>query len=223
MERRLNLLKSLAGEFLGQESCGHDFLHCVRVASLANQIASTDYPGLNLEIINAAAFMHDICRPWEQQTGKSHFSEEALNLIDEQLVSAKFLPEERLKIIDIIRWHDVYDRSVIPSASMCEELLIHQDADRLDAMGAIGIARTFAFGGARNCPMYTPGERLEFDGHFVEDPSKRTSTIAHFYEKLLKLKDNMNTPTGKSFASVRHQRMERFLEDFFEEWKVGEY
>ena len=99
------------------------------------------------------------------------------------------------------------------------ELQIIQDADNLDAIGAIGIARTFAFGGVHNVQMYFPGENLKFNNDFVENPQNlNTSTIAHFYEKLLKLKDNMNTKTAKQIAQKRHQFMEDFLQQFFEEW-----
>ena len=218
MTNKLEDLKSCATEFLQNESCGHDFLHCVRVMKIADEIAKADYPSINLEIINAAALMHDICRPWEHKTGRSHFCEEALALINVQLEKSSYRGEDRLKILDIIRWHDIYDSAAIPSSSLSDELRVHQDADRIDAMGAIGIARTFAFGGARNLPLYIPGENLEFQNYFVDSPSNRTSTIAHFYEKLLKLRDQMHTPTGRRLAEIRHSRMERFLSEFFEEW-----
>jgi uncharacterized protein len=218
MSQRLERLKEAARSFLAEESCGHDFLHCLRVAAVADEIAVTDYPELNFEVLAAAAIMHDVCRPWEKKTGLSHFSEEALSIIDSQLVIADYLQNERVQILDIIRWHDVYDSAAIPQGSLTQELLVHQDADRLDAMGAIGIARTFAFGGANNCPIYIPGENLDFNNYFVESPAHRTSTIAHFYEKLLKLREQMNTPSGRALAQVRHDRMERFLSEFFEEW-----
>jgi uncharacterized protein len=99
------------------------------------------------------------------------------------------------------------------------ELQVLQDADNLDALGAVGIARTFAFGGANDLAIYNPGENLHFDKDFIEDPSHRTSTIAHFYEKLLKLKENMNTKTGKKLARQRHKIMEDFLDQFFAEWE----
>lgn len=218
MTNRLDSLKTCAAGLLENESCGHDFLHCMRVAKIAEKIAKVDFPSINLELLNAAAIMHDICRPWEHKTGRCHFSEEALDLIDVQLKAAGYSCDERPKILDIIRWHDVYDPEAIPGSSFTDELRVHQDADRIDAIGAIGIARTFAFGGARNLPMYVPGESLEFDNFFVESPGKRTSSIAHFYEKLLKLRGDMHTMTGKRLAETRHDRMERFLSEFFEEW-----
>lgn len=218
MNAKIEALKSCARGFLEEESCGHDFLHCIRVVRIAEEIAKADYPSINLEILCAAALMHDIFRPWEHKTGRSHFSEEALRLIDGHLETSGFDVDGRLKVVDIIRWHDVYDPTAIPVGSITDELHVHQDADRIDAMGAIGIARTFAFGGARNLPLFVPGENLEFTDYFLESPSHRTSTIAHFYEKLLKLREQMHTPTGKRLAEIRHNRMERFLLEFFEEW-----
>jgi len=222
MSADLEILKTCAREFLESESCGHDFLHCMRVAKHAEQISREEFPSVNLNVIKAAALMHDICRPWESKTGRSHFCEEALTLIEAQLYKSGFDLDMRVQILDVIRWHDVYDPARLPSASLTAELRIHQDADRLDAIGAIGIARVFAFGGARSRPLYVPGENLNFNDYFVESPDRRTSTIAHFYEKLLKLRDEMHTDTGKRLAIVRHQRMEQFLDDFFDEWQVSD-
>lgn len=219
MTGSLETLKTCVRAFLASESCGHDFLHCLRVMKNANAIANANSASVDRGILSAAALVHDLCRPWERQTGRSHFCDEALALIDTQLERSDFHPEQRLKILDIVRWHDVYDPTEIPTKSFTEELRIHQDADRLDAMGAIGIARTFAFGGANGLPIYVPSENLKFDNVFVEDPAHRTSIIAHFHEKLLKLRDQMHTPKGKEIAVTRHQRMEKFLSDFFEEWQ----
>lgn len=215
---KLEKLKVCAQRFLKTESCGHDYFHCLRVVKIAGEIAHSDYSGVDTGILTAAALMHDVCRPWEKETGLSHFCEDALRLIDGQLAEAEYSDAERLKIIDIVRWHDVYDLSKIPNLSLSNELLIHQDADRVDALGAIGIARTFAFGGSRNLPLFIPGENLSFGEHYIDSPDNRRSSIAHFYEKLLKLKDSMNTTTGKRLAEARHSRMERFLEEFFDEW-----
>jgi len=121
------------------------------------------------------------------------------------------------EILDVIAKHDIYDWSEKDSSKSIE-LRIVQDADNLDAIGAIGVGRTFKFGGAHNNPMYIPDENLNFEEDFVEDGTT-TSTIAHFHEKLLKLKDNMNTPTGINLAEGRHQFMLDFVDQFLNEWK----
>jgi uncharacterized protein len=95
---------------------------------------------------------------------------------------------------------------------MSDEFMIVQDADRLDAIGAIGIARAFSYGGFRNNPIYIPDE--------ISSGVSR-STIGHFHDKLLKLKDLMNTPAGRKIAEERHKILERFLEEFYREWNQG--
>lgn len=200
---------------LEAESCGHDYYHAERVFKNALKIQKSENRG-DVYIIGVAALAHDLCRPWEKQTGKSHFGEEALSIIAEILLNAGVLKEHLASIIEVIRFHDVYDWDNPQTKSI--ELQIVQDADRLDAIGALGIARTFAFGGAHGLTMYEPGENLNFTTAFIDAPDHRTTTIAHFYEKLLKLHTNMNTETGSAMAAVRQARMEQFLSDFFAEW-----
>lgn len=139
--------------------------------------------------------------------------------IIENVLRKSAVSESRIKsILDIVALHDIYDWSE-KMKNKSIELQVVQDADNLDAIGAIGIGRTFAFGGANALPMYIPGENLTFKKDFIEDPSHRTSTIAHFYEKLLRLKQNMNTKTGVELAEQRNKVMENFLSQFFDEWE----
>ena len=203
-------------KYLEDESSGHDFFHAARV--LNNALYIQKFEGGDTFIIGAAALVHDICRPWEKKTGRSHFGEEALKIIEGVLKDAYVPPEKNKAILDIVAVHDIYDWTD-KQINKSIELQILQDADNLDAIGAIGIARTFAFGGAHGLTMYSPGENLSFDKDFVEDPNHRSTTIAHFYEKLLKLKDNMNTKKGIELAGKRHKLMEDFLKEFFDEWE----
>jgi uncharacterized protein len=201
--------------FLEAEACGHDYFHAERVFKNSLYIHAQENAG-DRYIIGVAALAHDLCRPWEKQTGKSHFGEEALEIINATLSSVGVLDTHLPAIIEVIRYHDVYDWDNPQPKSI--ELQIVQDADNLDAIGALGIARTFAFGGANGLQMYEPGENLDFAAAYIDNPNHRTTTIAHFYEKLLKLQDHMNTTTGKRLGHLRHERMEHFLTDFFAEW-----
>ena len=208
-------LKVLVKEFLEKDSSGHDYYHAERVFNSALTLQAEE--GGNLVAIGCAALTHDICRPWEKETGKPHYGDEALEIIRNVLQRTNINSSDLDVTLEIIRYHDIYDwTDKMDNKSI--ELQVVQDADNLDAIGALGIARTFAFGGSHGLEMYVPGESLVFSEDFVEDPGHRTSTIAHFYEKLLKLKENMNTKTGLRLAAGRHLVMERFLEDFFEEW-----
>lgn len=216
MDIDFNNVAKIVKSQLERESSGHDFYHAERVFKNALTIQAIE--GGDRHVIGVAALVHDLCRPWEKRTGnKSHFGEEALEIIKEALVQAGESEVVIGKVLEIVMMHDVYDWSNPIEKSI--ELRVVQDADNLDAIGALGIGRTFAFGGAHGLNMYVPGESLNFDADFKEDPDHRTSTIAHFYEKLLKLKENMSTETGKRMAEVRHKRMETFLEDFFSEWE----
>jgi uncharacterized protein len=215
MDPLITTLESEVKTFLEKSACGHDFHHAQRVFKASKTIQEKE--GGDFFIIGCSALVHDICRPWEKETGKSHFGEEAIEIIREVLVRCK-IPQPHIEsILEVVRHHDIYDWTDKKSKSI--ELQVMQDADRLDAIGAMGVSRAFAFGGSANRPIYIPDENLAFDKDFVDNPNNRTSTIAHFYEKLLKLKDNMNTPTGKQMALERHHFMETFLNQFFNEWE----
>ena len=202
--------------YLVEESSGHDFYHAERVYNNAMYLQQKE--GGDRFVIGVAALVHDICRPWEKKTGKLHFGPEALEIIGEVLVKAEVDKQKIEEVLAIVEFHDVYDWSE-KMANKSLELMIVQDADNLDATGALGVARTFAFGGANGLSLYNPGEKLAFDQDYVEKTTDRTSSVAHFYEKLLKLKENMNTATGKKLAEERNQFMVDFLDQFFKEWE----
>lgn len=122
---------------------------------------------------------------------------------------------QKEQILHVVALHDIYDRDNPIEKTI--ELQIVQDADNLDAIGALGIGRTFAFGGAHGLTMYEPGENLHYEKAFEENVGKYTTTVGHFYEKLLKLSEHMNTKTGKQMAKARHEYMEKFLAQFFAE------
>lgn len=165
----------------------------------------------------SCSLVHDICRPREKKTGKSHFWDEALAIISNVLDEVSGLSDEyKEHILYVVALHDMYDREYQIQKTI--ELQIVQDADNLDAIGALGIWRTFTFGGAYGLPMYDPDISYIHKEFFEEVPGQHTpTTVDHFYEKLLKLSQYMNTSTGKQMAHGRHVYMEQFLDQFFAE------
>lgn len=192
---------------------GHDWFHTERVWKLARKIQKLE--GGNLQIIELSALLHDIADP------KFHNGDEDLALE----LSEKFLKNQNVeseiieKVLFIIKHISFKNRKEAPE-NLPLELKIVQDADRLDAIGAIGIARTFNFGGFKNNLMYHPDIKPNMNQTKEEYKTSNGTTINHFYEKLLLLKDGMNTLYAKKLAEERHQFMLLFLEKFYQEWEV---
>lgn len=178
------------------DASGHDFDHTMRVFHMATTIAREE--NADLETVQLAALLHDVDdRKLSPQTCEN--KDNAVSFLRENGVNQEKIKE----IIQIISQISFSAGNGTPSTleGMCV-----QDADRLDAIGAIGIGRAFAFGGSR--------------GRRIHDPEGKdtTTTIQHFYDKLLLLKDRMNTATGKTLAHQRHRFMEDFLQQFYDEW-----
>ena len=196
-------------EFFKEDASGHDFYHTYRVYQLAMTLAENEV--CDREIVALAALLHDVddVKLVKQNAEPYHNAKEFLRGFS--------YPEERVNwIIEAISQISYKGKdSVIPESM---EGKIVQDADRLDAIGAIGIARTFAYGGSRGNPMHIPEMQYRENMSAEEYHSHRGSTINHFYEKLLLLKDSMNTASAKQMAEHRHQYMEEFLTEFYEEW-----
>lgn len=189
---------------------GHDYWHCVRVCHLAMKIQQTE--GGNPLIIQASALLHDLS-DWK-------FQHESRNIPAEEIHAQllNWLPVKPAQsIIEIIR-NISFKGAGVDSPLLSLEGKIVQDADRLDALGAIGIARAFAYGGSRQRPMHDPDTPPVFHRTFEEYQTRQSTTINHFYEKLLLLKDRMNTETGRKLAEERHRFIEQFLVRFFDEW-----
>ncbi len=192
------------------EGSGHDWYHIERVVNLANYIGRKENG--DLFIIEMTALLHDI-DDWKFSKGT-----ETNTTVTETFLKSQNISQEIIdKIITIIRTMS-FKGGVVDSTQNTLEGMIVQDADRLDAIGAIGIARTFAYGGSKHRPIYDPTIKpIDFTS-LEEVKNAENHTINHFYEKLLKLKDLMNTKTAKEIAQERHDFMENFLKEFYKEW-----
>lgn len=198
-----------------RESSGHDIYHLKRVCNLALRIQKEE--GGDREVIAIAALLHDVHRIIERKKGKFCPPKDSLPAI-KKLCQEVGVPKKKIKkILHSIAFHEDYTFSGKGKKVDDIETLIVQDADNLDAMGAIGIARAFAFGGAHKMPLWLP--ELSFDRKTFNESKKDPSTIHNFYSKLLKLKENMNTKTTKITAAKREKTMKKFLREFFREWK----
>ena len=213
MKNHLTLTINFVKEKLEGAEAGHDWFHIERVWKLSKKIAEQE--GGNLEVIELSALLHDIADP------KFHNGDETLAL----KISQNFLEEIHVEgelieqVLFVIKNISFKNRAEAPENPPLE-LQIVQDADRLDAIGAIGIARTFNFGGFKNNLMYHPEIKPNLGMNKEEYKKSNGTTINHFYEKLLLLKDLMNTETAKRIASERHDFMLQFLDEFYKEWNV---
>ncbi len=192
---------------------GHDWFHIERVWKLSKKIAET--VPCNHDVVELAALLHDIADP------KFHNGDENLALkISRDFLECKNVQENIIEqVLYIIKNISFKKRGEVPE-NLPIELRIVQDADRLDAIGAIGIARTFNFGGFKNNLMYHPDIPPKLNMSKEEYKKSNGTTINHFYEKLLLLKDLMNTEKGKEIAQKRHTFMASFLDEFYSEWNV---
>ena len=213
MKNHITLTINFVKEKLEGAEAGHDWFHIERVWKLSKKIAEQE--GGNLEVIELSALLHDIADP------KFHNGDETLALkiskdfLEEIHVNAKLIEQ----VLFVIKNISFKNRAEAPENPPLE-LQIVQDADRLDAIGAIGIARTFNFGGFKNNLMYHPEIKPNLGMNKEEYKKSNGTTINHFYEKLLLLKDLMNTETAKKIASERHNFMLQFLDEFYKEWNV---
>lgn len=197
---------------------GHDWFHIQRVFNTSQRIAKEEQ--VNVLIVSLGALLHDIA------DAKFHNGDETVGpkMAAEFLKSmdvSKDIIEHVVKIIEHISFKVSLKGSKKQQKPFnSKELQVVQDADRLDAIGAIGIARTFNYGGFKNREIYNPDISPNLSMTKEEYKKSTAPTINHFYEKLLLLKDKMNTPTGKKLAEQRHQYMLGFLEQFYAEWNA---
>lgn len=199
---------------MGSEGTGHDWWHVARVLEMAKNIGQQE--GADMFVVELAALLHDIA-DWKFHEGDDTVgSKLAREILTKHQVTSEVV-EQVGEIVEKLSFKGAGVASEMPTI----EGKVVQDADRLDALGAIGVARTFAYGGHAGRPLYDPDNKPvmhQTKEDYYKAKSQGTS-INHFYEKLLLLKDRMNTQTGKKLAQGRHEFLETYLDRFFQEWE----
>ena len=198
-------------EVLSNAEGGHNWWHIYRVWKLSKHIAQTEE--VDIFVVELGALLHDIA------DSKFYDGDEEIG----PRKAREFLSSLSVKEDVIIHVENIISNISFKGGKHTQkfkssELDVIQDADRLDAIGAIGIARTFNYGGHKGREIYNPEIKPNLNMTKEEYKNSNAPTLNHFYEKLLLLKDRMNTKTGKSMAEYRHKFMEQFLDEFYKEW-----
>jgi uncharacterized protein len=194
------------------EGSGHDWWHVYRVWKNAIHIGKQE--SVDIFVVELAALLHDVA-DWKFHDGNDEIGPQVAKewleslSVDEKVIS---------HVCQIIKDISFKGAGVVTAMKTTEGMVV-QDADRLDALGAIGIARTFAYGGSKNREMYNPDINPEMHASFEQYKNSRGTSINHFYEKLLLLKELINTATAKQIAEKRHAVMEDYLNQFYREWE----
>lgn len=200
---------------LAQAEGGHDWWHIYRVWKQALHIAEAEKAAVF--VVSLAALLHDIA------DAKFHNNDDTIGPAKARdFLLAQNVPEEVIYHVVAIIENVSFKGGKAARKFNSKELDVVQDADRLDAIGAIGIARAFNYGGFKGRPIYDPAIQPDLDMDTARYRNSTAPTINHFYEKLLLLKDRMNTAAGKVLANARHQFMEQYLERFYKEWEGEE-
>tara|TARA_R110001583_G_scaffold48896_2_gene153003 strand:- start:5542 stop:6195 length:654 start_codon:yes stop_codon:yes gene_type:complete len=208
INRTVDFVKTVLADAEG----GHDWWHIYRVWKSAKQIAQSEE--VDLFVVELGALLHDIA------DSKFHEGDETVGprLAREFLQSIK-VDEETITHVENIITNISFKGGNLEQKFKSAELDVIQDADRLDALGAIGIARTFNYGGHKNREIYNPEIKPNLNMTKEEYKNSDAPTLNHFYEKLLLLKDRINTESGKRMAEQRHEFMNIYLEQFYMEWE----
>ncbi|WP_420401598.1 HD domain-containing protein [Flagellimonas sp.] len=214
-ELLIEATKNFVKEQLKYAEGGHDWFHTERVFKTAKKISEKEQ--VDPLVVQLAALLHDIADP------KFHDGDEEIGpKTAQEFLASQDLDSVRTDHVANIIRHMSFKNSLDKGQPVFNslELQVVQDADRLDAIGAIGIARTFNYGGFKNRPMYDPEIEPNLNMSKEEYKKSNAPTINHFYEKLLLLKDKINTDTGRELAAERHQFMLDYLEQFYKEWNT---
>ena len=211
-DQLIEITKLFVKETLKNAEGGHDWFHIERVYNNALLISKTE--DVNIFVVKLGALLHDIADSKFYEGDETLGPKLAREFLFKQNVDSLVI-EHVFNIIKHISFKNSLENK---SGFTSKELQVIQDADRLDAIGAIGIARCFNYGGFKNRPLYDPAVDPNLNMSKEEYKSSASPTINHFYEKLLLLKDKMNTKTGRQIAEKRHKFMTLYLEQFYSEW-----
>ena len=207
-----NTIQFVKSELKNAEG-GHDWFHIERV--FKNAILISKEEKVDAFIVSLASLLHDIADPKFYNGDETIGPKVAQQFLEDQKVDSVIV-KHVINIIKHISFKNSFDK--IDEKFTSEELKVVQDADRLDAIGAIGIARCFNYGGFKNRALFNPKILPNLNMTKEEYKKSDAPTINHFYEKLLLLKDKMNTSSGRKIAANRHLFMEQFLQQFYDEW-----
>lgn len=214
LEKYIKIIKPYIIELFKNDSSGHDISHLIRTMNIAANIC--DKENGDKLIVGISAFLHDIHRIMQNETGKFVSPKDSLPKVREILSNTDLSEDIINKICYCIEYHENYNWNGNNVNDI--NTLILQDADNLDAIGAIGIGRTFSYSGAHKILMYDEEIPLNISENYSEDQGDDPSTIHHFYHKLFKLANNMNTQTAKEQAIARSEFMKKFVNEFLDEW-----
>lgn len=214
LEEYIEVIKPHIIELFKEDSSGHDIGHLIRTMNLALSIC--DKENGDRLIVGIAAFMHDIHRIMQNECGHFVSPKDSLPKVREILSNTNLSSDIIDKICYAIEHHEEYSWS----GNKVDDIntLILQDADNLDAIGAIGIGRVFVYSSKNNIPMYDEEIPIDESDNYADEKNDPTS-IHHFYHKLFKLGDNMNTNTAKEIAKKRIDFMKEYVDEFLNEWK----
>lgn len=208
---KLEAIKNFAQSVLRDDTTGHDWKHALRVEKNARLLSSSDFSDDEMETILASCWLHDTI-----DDKLAEDKRQSLETIEQLLIDSAATAEQVEEVLHIIQ-NLSYSKNLEKKRELSAMGQIVQDADRLDAIGAIGIARTFYYGGHKKNPLYddnSPRDMATLDEKSYREDS---SVLNHFYEKLLLLEETMNTQAGKEEATIRTDFMKVFLERFYEE------
>ncbi len=210
-EEIISKIKKYVQEACKNDSTGHDWWHIERVYNNAMLINKKEQA--NEFILTIIVLMHDL---YDHKFFHGNIAKKLKETL-QQLQVYEYFSEDDIQNIIYSCENLGFSRNIVEKKELSHEGRIAQDADRLDALGAIGIARTFAYGGKKGKLIYNPNNNQLVDKKEYNEKESNTS-ISHFYDKLLKIKDLMNTETAKEIAIERHKFLENFLNEFLDEW-----